>query len=439
MMSGAADASGAVIYGPATTRIFRTMVLAFGPAAVVFGALAAPTIVERFGLTTPLWSVPTLIVTLAVPAAASVAAPWASVRTLRFLMGVTAVGYALAMFTLQPALGGGSIPHSASPWILGLTAIGTTSAAIAWRPRLAWPYVALISVLTAVDRVLAADIGMVATAGEDALYTLMFCSVFAGLALISVRAGRTLDAAAATSRAEAGRVAATRARAQETARIDGLVHDSVLATLLVAARDDDAAGASATAARRALAQLDALRATDAEADVLPEPLDAHEFVWHMQSITTDLDPDTRFDYDPIPEIQVPSDVSQALGEAMGEALRNSIRHADGAGADNAAAQVTRAVHVSVRAAAIDAAAIDVTILDDGVGFDPATVDGARLGIEVSIRGRMSSIRGGYATVVSRVGDGTRIVLAWRQAPSQHAPRQQTPRRQATSQHAPRQR
>jgi signal transduction histidine kinase len=442
-------------YGAATTRIFRTMVLAFGPAAIVFGALAAPTIIERFWLITPLWSVPTLMVTLAVPAAASVAAPWASVRSLRFMMGVTAVGYALAMLTFQLALRGGSIPDAGSPWILGLTAIGTTAAAIAWRPRYVWPYVALVSVLTAVDRVLAADVGIAATAGEDALYTLMFCSVFAALALISVRAGRTLDAAAAVSRAEAGRVAATRARAQEAARIDGLVHDSVLATLLVAARGEDAASQAGTAARRALAQLDALRATDSAADQSQQPMDAHEFVWHLQSITTDLDPDTQFDYDPIPQAQIPADVSQALGEAMGEALRNSIRHAGGAGinstgtdgagtggagidgtgtgstgtgsaaalarAGDPAAQVTRAVHVSVRAAATGTAAIDVTILDDGIGFDPSAVDGARLGIEVSIRGRMSSIPGGHAMVVSRVGDGTRVMLQWRQqAVSQRA-------------------
>jgi two-component sensor histidine kinase len=212
------------------------------------------------------------------------------------------------------------------------------------------------------------------------------------------------------------------------------VHDAVLATRLVAARREDAvgldaradAGADATAgvagrpggpaavaARRALAQLDALRATDSAADESQEPMDAHEFGWHMQSITTDLDPDTQFDYDPIPATQVPADVSQALGEAMGEALRNSIRHADGAAvlgsAHGPTVQVTRAVHVG-----IDAGAVDVTILDDGVGFDPSTVDGARLGIEVSIRGRMSSISGGHAMVVSRVGDGTRVVLQWRQ-------------------------
>jgi two-component sensor histidine kinase len=206
------------------------------------------------------------------------------------------------------------------------------------------------------------------------------------------------------------------------------VHDSVLATLLVAARGEDVGGAAAASARRALAQLDALRETDAAAGASHGPIDAHEFVWHLQSITTVLDPDTRFDYDPIPGIQVPADVSQALGEAMGEALRNSIRHADGddhAFGPAPRAQVTRAVHVSVRAAEVGAVAIEVTVLDDGVGFDPANVDGARLGIEVSIRGRMSSVPGGRAAVVSRVGDGTRVVLQWRQ----QTLRQQTERQQ----------
>jgi signal transduction histidine kinase len=205
------------------------------------------------------------------------------------------------------------------------------------------------------------------------------------------------------------------------------VHDSVLATLLVAARGDDAGGAAATSARRALAQLDALRETDAVTDAVHEPIDAHELVWHLQSVTTALDPDTRFDYDPIPPLRVPADVSQALGEALGEALRNSIRHAGG-GSDAFGhapqAQVTRAVHVSVRAVVVGAVAIEVTVLDDGVGFDTSAVGGARLGIEVSIRGRMSSVPGGRAAVVSRVGDGTRVVLQWRrQALRQQAERQ----------------
>lgn len=427
--------SGASEYGPATSRIFRLMVLAVGPASVVFGALEAENIVTRFQITPAWWSLPTLAATLGVPLVASVLSWRASVRTLRMLMAVTAVGYAVAMVLFLPALGGTSIPGDASPWILGLTAIGTTAGAIAWGAWLAWSYVMLISVLTAADRIAAADPGIAATAGLDALYSLMFCSVFAGLALIAARAGRTLDAAADAARTEVSQAAADRARAQETARIDGLVHDTVLATLLVAARGGEAQRTTAVAgAEHALAQLDALRHPSGGgkggvggvgfadgAGTSGSWLAGYELVWRVQSATTDLDPDAQFSYEvTLPDAAastilgpvggpVPVIAAQAIVEATMEALRNSLRHAGGTDARRRAEHpVTRAVHVRL---APDT--VEVTVLDDGVGFDASAVDPGRLGIQVSIRSRMSRLTGGRSTIVSRIGHGTRVQLEWR--------------------------
>jgi signal transduction histidine kinase len=59
--------------------------------------------------------------------------------------------------------------------------------------------------------------------------------------------------------------------------------------------------------------------------------------------------------------------------------------------------------------------IDVTIEDDGPGFDAGDVRPHRLGILVSIHGRMSAVTGGSATVESSPGSGTVVSLRWAQS------------------------
>lgn len=52
-----------------------------------------------------------------------------------------------------------------------------------------------------------------------------------------------------------------------------------------------------------------------------------------------------------------------------------------------------------------------SVSDDGPGFVPAQVDPRRLGLRKSVVARMEQV-GGRATVDSRPGEGTRLVLAW---------------------------
>jgi signal transduction histidine kinase len=77
-----------------------------------------------------------------------------------------------------------------------------------------------------------------------------------------------------------------------------------------------------------------------------------------------------------------------------EALRNVRRHAD--------ATVVR-VHVG-----IDDGRVKVTVLDNGRGFDPATVDGAGYGL-TGMRERASLI-GGRLSIASRPSDGTTVTI-----------------------------
>ncbi|MFC4019454.1 sensor histidine kinase [Micromonospora sp. GCM10011542] len=94
---------------------------------------------------------------------------------------------------------------------------------------------------------------------------------------------------------------------------------------------------------------------------------------------------------------VPSEVADAITESVHAALSNVLRHAPGA---RATVRLTR-----------DAVAVVVEVVDDGPGFDPATVPAHRYGLRESVRGRMAAI-GGRAEVRSAPGVGTRIRLEW---------------------------
>lgn len=98
---------------------------------------------------------------------------------------------------------------------------------------------------------------------------------------------------------------------------------------------------------------------------------------------------------------VPDRVRGALATAIREALANTVRHAQATSAS-----------VLIRVREGDGAVqVRAEVRDDGVGFDPA-VTRSRFGLTRAVHGPMDEV-GGSATVQSRPGGGTRVVLEWR--------------------------
>jgi signal transduction histidine kinase len=101
---------------------------------------------------------------------------------------------------------------------------------------------------------------------------------------------------------------------------------------------------------------------------------------------------------------VPGPVVAAIAHATREALANVAGHA---GTGQAWVTVTMT-------SAVDPAGsprIQVTVRDEGPGFDPGSVDPARLGVRRSITERVEDW-GGSAWVGSAVGQGTTVSLCW---------------------------
>jgi signal transduction histidine kinase len=381
-------------------RFTRTMVLCLAATAVAFGAVVTGPILTQSGFETPLWAVASLLIVFGSPVATAVAALAGSDRGVRAGLVLTSAGFVVLLLTLELGLRSGTLPPEAgAPWILGITPLAAATAALVLPPLAAWGYSLALAALVAVARMLAFPESIADVALQDALVALLLQSVFAGLTLATLRAARSLDAAATAARAQAVADAQAEARAREQRHTDALIHDTVLATLLLAARGSSGAPdqRAAELARRGLQQIEQLAAPT----VVAGPVGGQELVGRVQALTTDLDPYAEFVWTVASELELPAMAADVVVDAVAEALRNSLEHAGAEG-------VARTVVVDVRDRELH-----VAVLDDGAGFDLAAVRPDRLGIRLSVTERLAALVGGRALVSSQPGEGTSVVIRWR--------------------------
>lgn len=377
----------------AEERVLRTIGLLFGVAGAIFGLLTAPAIVDQFTAAPLWWTTTAVVATVGLPVLLGALAPWARVGVLRRVALAVAAGNLLALLT-APLVYAPSGTAAASPWVLQLTALGTTASAFGLPTAIVTGDVVLTGVLVAADRTWTESRGLTLIPLQDGLYALLFCAVFAALAVSSLRAGRSVDAAARIA-ADAVRTARDeRVRADERARVNALVHDHVLTTLLVASRNASPEPAASREAAEALDQLHRL------VDLIETPglVDDAVLIDRLRAQSTSVLPEAELVVEGAAGPALPETTVDTLVGAAGEALRNARRHA-GAGA---------AVEVHVR---LGVDVVEIAVIDDGRGFSLDAVPANRLGIAASIIGRLHII-GGTAEVRSRPGRGTAVMLRW---------------------------
>ncbi|CAN5422393.1 hypothetical protein BH10ACT6_BH10ACT6_04030 [soil metagenome] len=397
MTATAATATASPAIVSASAPIVRAMARGVGVGGVVFAGLALKDFLDQLPTIERGWDIAFASAYLVAAVAVAVASWFGDVRVLRIFAGVLAGIYLLGVLTFalalqQPASAG----PDAVPWFTTLMVIGTSAAAVAFPAVVAWIYLGLSGALVAVDRLGYCGSGAVLGTVEGTLFQLFFCGIFVALAMASRHLGRLLDAAGLAAEAETRRNAAQNARTRERRRIDALMHDNVLSVLLASAVEGGH-GVVADQASRALRQIERYGA-----DGDPEPVTAAQLVWELQSISTEIAPGAEFRYELQGTNPPPPEIIDAITEATAEALRNSVIHADPSDRE-----ASRAVHVH-----LDDGGIAVLVLDDGVGFDARSVPSSRLGVSVSIVGRMRGVHGGYATIESELGRGTTVRIGW---------------------------
>lgn len=374
--------------------MFRVLCFAFLPGSVVFGALGAVNALDQAAAWPAWWTVAAFVVgvlpSVVLGAAAFVLRIPALCLIARINVGCTLLALASIPFVAIP---GASLQGPI--WFANICGLGIIAAGLAARPAGAVWLAVAGGALNVIARTSVGGPLALVTAAQTGLYVLLFTITFIALGVSSLAAAAAADEAEAAAAEATANAAADAARERERARINALVHDRVLATLLTAARQIPGSEAlERRDATRALEGLHALLRDEPVSDLAGE-----RFVWEVQAITTELLPEAVFNYELDGDADVPGMAVDALLEAAGEAMRNSLRHAG---------RANHTVHVRV---ADDGAGIDV--LDDGVGFEREAVPPGRLGIAESIEGRMWKLPGGCAQVISQPGVGTRVTMRWR--------------------------
>ena len=379
----------------AEARVLRTIVAILGVSAVVFFTLTISAIMAQSHYLHPVWRVASAAFIFGVPPVLALVSRLVSVTVIRRVLAVYAIGTVVVAFSYVPAMTE-PLPFNLSPWPLTVV-IGTVPAALAFPSTLAWALVFLNAAAVAIVRITAATQPVIEAALQDAIFTLTFTAIFTALAIVTMRSARTLDDAALLARETAVRRAQAESRLREQARLDALLHDDVMTTLFYASKGSPELDAAVRIqAAHALAEL------GRSGDTSSEPVEVSVFTSRIRSVALDGAGAVAFLVRGTRTAAVPANVDAAFAEAAAEAVRNSVVHA---GRDGSAA--TRWAEITL---AEDR--ITVIIEDNGVGFDARDVRPHRLGILVSIRGRMTAVPGGSARIESRVGRGVRVELEW---------------------------
>jgi len=357
--------------------------------------VATQTVVGRLDpLDLPAWYRLLLVVCFLVPAVVAIAAQFvgfAGVRRLTivaFVASVVPATVLLVLVIVDPGRTG------QLPWMVSASTSAAATAAIAWGARTAW---LVLGALTAVIWTASGLVGdLIPNRVANDTQVLVISIAIIALATALIRSGRAIDEATVAGLSAAERRAAGQARQAAAERTRAIVHDDVLACLLLAARgtpglDAPVAEQAAVAAERIRTLADPERTAGVR---LADLADRLREVARVES------PGVAFSTRIVRRAvgAVPAAAAVAIVAATRQALANSARHAPGA----ATSLILFGMRDGVR----------VVVQDDGPGFDAALVPADRLGLSGTIVGRVRAVPDCVAEVRSSPGAGTTVTLAW---------------------------
>lgn len=185
------------------------------------------------------------------------------------------------------------------------------------------------------------------------------------------------------------------ARSAERGRLDAVVRDLVISVLrsIAPGRPDDRQRAQA---KNALDEVDGIVATDRPVGRISASAAVIRFRESVIAYGDDILVAVDADDD---AADLPDEVVDTLSDALSEAVGNAIAHA------GPFASTTVVGHIAP-------AGVRLRVVDDGGGFDLATVAPDRSGIAVGITGRLAALAGGRAQIDTAPGDGTMVSLEW---------------------------
>ena len=390
-----ADPSRSVRATITQASVERAFSILIAVAALGFGATTVPAVLAQLPYLDPVWGP-----VVACGLAASFLFVGASVfiRRAAQLAQITCALLFLVALVTWPLTVDEAIPSNQVPWPWWLCTVGSTAAAMGFAPWRATVYTALVPTVYVVIRLtpVGGDAGVRALL--DGVYTAILSGAVLVIAVVLRRAATAVDAAQATAVRRYSHAIREHATEVERVQVDAIVHDSVLTTLLSAARAEtvDAEMLAARMARNAIDHLEAA-ASDDPADAPPVTL--VQLRSRIGEAVGALAAPVRVQDTRVGSARIPAPVADALASAAIQAAVNSVQHAGGPDVD-------RWVTVEQRGAGVH-----LEVGDDGAGFDLAGIPAERLGVRRSIVERVVAVSG-RAEIVTCPGGGTRVHLDW---------------------------
>jgi signal transduction histidine kinase len=289
------------------------------------------------------------------------------------------------------------LPETFKPWIWWLLGVSAIAAGTSFPLLPGVTYVLVACLAWVVLRVSpAGGSADLLFAVQDALHLLVLS--FIGIAMVLVLRWQAAKTDFANQQLITSRVKSAQSQAVslEQTRLDALVHDSVLTSLLVASKAKTPAEISlaAKSATEAIQRLDA----DNSSGETSGPITQVSFFGALQNRIQEVDPGVEIAIGQTNDVEVMQEVSEALLEATLQAVDNSIKHSGPASRRRVSLQSS-------------GGGLKIVISDNGRGFRPSRVSKSRLGIQISIIGRVKSV-GGRVYIRSEPGKGTDVVLEW---------------------------
>ncbi len=319
-------------------------------------------------------------------------------RWVRASAGSFAVVYLLAVATWPLANRSPLDAADGTHWLYYLLTVSTTLAAIALPARLAVLYLVVAPAAYALSGFVTNDGG---TTREQALLEAGYSILLGGAILVIIvmlrQAASGVDraqSAAFESYAEAVRQHATEV---ERVQVDSIVHDSVLTTLLSAARATTPE-AQALAARMAANAIGYLRQAALIGPVEGATVSVAAVARHVIGTAESVGAHFEIRLGELPDRAMPLAAAEAVQSAATQAMVNSAQHAGDA-------------HRWLDLRGSEPLGLVVEVGDDGSGFMAHEVPTERLGLRVSIHDRIANA-GGEAEIDTQPGEGTVVTIRW---------------------------
>jgi two-component sensor histidine kinase len=325
-------------------------------------------------------------------------AAWFAPTTSRFWLRYVAI-ITLALFVTWPFHFDTSqdIPNGFQPWIWWPLGIAAVAAGTTFRFSLGVIYLFFITVSWPVFH----ESGFASPKDllhgiQEALHLFVFSAVLIAMVLaLRWEAGKT-DSANQEAIAAAVESARVDAAEIERSRLDALVHDNVLTTLLVAAnaKTDQQQVLASKAAIEAISRLKAARTEEPSSTQVT----LASFFQALDLRIQQASPEFQVSLSRTSDLPISSLVAEALTEATLQAVDNSLKHAPSA--------TERIVRLRGQRSGLK-----IVVTDNGKGFRPSQVPKDRLGISSSIVSRVANV-GGKVFINSSPGVGTNVVIEW---------------------------